>query len=220
MERTALGELRQPSMAGVLGAVVGPWGIWFVSIGLIVSVLGAYLAWSLLAAEVLYSAAKNQLVPSMLGRENQNQVPSAALWITNGLVQLFLIVTLFAQEAFNLALDMTSAKTLIPYVLVAAYAVKLTVTRETYEPGSKGRGLDMIWATLATFYAFFMIVAGGLKFVLLSCIIFAPGTLLFIFAKREQRLRIFTSAEWVLFFVILVGAAVGVYGLVTGVISI
>ena len=78
----------------------------------------------------------------------------------------------------------------------------------------------MIWAILATLYAFFMIVAGGLKFVLLSCIIFAPGTLLFIFAKREQRLRIFTSAEWVLFFVILVGAAVGVYGLVTGVISI
>ncbi len=220
MERTALGELRQPSMAGVLGTVVGPWGIWFVSIGLIVSVLGAYLAWSLLAAEVLYSAAKSKLVPNALGYENQNQVPSTALWITTILVQVFLIVTLFAQEAFNLALDMTSAKTLIPYVLVAAYAVKLTVTRETYGPGSKGRGLDMTWAILATLYAFFMIVAGGLKFVLLSCIIFAPGTLLFIFAKREQRLRIFTPAEWALFLVILAGAVVGVYGLVTGVISI
>ena len=220
MERTALGELRQPSMAGVLGTVVGPWGIWFVSIGLIVSVLGAYLAWSLLAAEVLYSAAKSELVPSMLGRENQNQVPSAALWITNILVQVFLIVTLFAQEAFNLALDMTSAKTLIPYVLVAAYAVKLTVTRETYEPGSTGRGLDMTWAVLATLYAFFMIVAGGLKFVLLSCIIFAPGTLLFIFARREQQRRMFTPAEWVLFLVILTGAVVGIYGLATGAISI
>lgn len=220
MERTALGELRQPSMAGVLGAVVGPWGIWFVSIGLIVSVLGAYLAWSLLAAEVLYSAAKSELVPKVFGRENRNQVPSAALWITNILVQIFLIVTLFAQEAFNLALDLTSAKTLIPYVLVAAYAVKLTVTRETYGPGSTGRGLDMAWAVLATLYAFFMIVAGGLKFVLLSCIIFAPGTLLFIFARREQQRRMFTPAEWVLFLVILVGAVVGVYGLATGTISI
>ena len=220
MTRTELGELRQPSMAGVLGAVVGPWGIWFVSIGLIVSVLGAYLAWSLLAAEVLYSAAKNRLVPSALGRENQNQAPSAALWITTILVQVFLFVTLFAQEAFNLALDMTSAKTLIPYLLVAAYAVKLTVTRETYGPESTGRGLDMTWAILATIYAFFMIVAGGLKFVLLSCIIFAPGTLLFIFARREQQKAVFTPAEWALFLVILVGAGVGVYGLATGVISI
>ncbi|MDS4019814.1 MAG: basic amino acid/polyamine antiporter [Candidatus Competibacter sp.] len=220
MERTALGELRQPSMAGVLGTVVGPWGIWFVSIGLIVSVLGAYLAWSLLAAEVLYSAAKSELVPKVFGQENKNQVPSAALWITNTLVQVFLIVTLFAQEAFNLALDLTSAKTLIPYVLVAAYAVKLTVTRETYGPGSTGRGLDMTWAVLATLYAFFMIVAGGLKFVLLSCIIFAPGTLLFIFARREQQRRMFTPAEWVLFLVILAGAVVGIYGLATGIISI
>ena len=78
----------------------------------------------------------------------------------------------------------------------------------------------MIWAVLATLYAFFMIVAGGLKFVLLSCIIFAPGTLLFIFARREQQRRMFAPAEWGLFFVILAGAVVGVYGLATGTISI
>ena len=83
-------------MAGVLREAVGPWGSWFVSIGLIVSVLGAYLAWSLLAAEVLYSAAKSELVPKALARENQNQVPVAAVWLTNILVQTFLILTLFA----------------------------------------------------------------------------------------------------------------------------
>jgi arginine:ornithine antiporter/lysine permease len=54
LTRPELGALRQPSMAGVLEAVVGPWGAKFVSAGLIVSVLGAYLAWSMLAAEVPY----------------------------------------------------------------------------------------------------------------------------------------------------------------------
>jgi len=220
MERAELAGLRQPSMAGVLGAVVGPWGVWFVSIGLIVSVLGAYLAWSLLAAEVLFSAAKSELVPRALARENQNQVPVAALWLTNILVQVFLILTLFAQEAFNLALDMTSAKTLIPYVLVAGYALKLALTRETYGPDSKERNKDLIWAGIATLYTIFMLVAGGLKFVLLSFIIFAPGTLLFIFARREQGRTIFTSAEMALFVVVLLGAAYGVYALATGTISI
>jgi arginine:ornithine antiporter / lysine permease len=220
MERAELAGLRQPSMAGVLGAMVGPWGIWFVSIGLIVSVLGAYLAWSLLAAEVLYSAAKSELVPRALARENANQVPAAALWLTSILVQVFLILTLFAQEAFNLALDMTSAKTLIPYVLVAGYALKLAITRETYGPGDKDRNKDLIWAGIATLYTIFMLVAGGLKFVLLSFIIFAPGTLLFIVARREQGRTIFTGAELAVFAVVLIGAAYGVYALATGAISI
>ena len=220
MERAELAGLRQPSMAGVLGAVVGPWGTWFVSIGLIVSVLGAYLAWSLLAAEVLFSSAKSELVPKALAQENTNQVPVTALWLTNILVQIFLILTLFAQEAFNLALDMTAAKTLIPYVLVAGFALKLALTRETYGPGDKDRNKDLIWAGLATLYTIFMLVAGGLKFVLLSFIIFAPGTLLFIFARREQGRTIFTSAELALFVVILLGAAYGVYALATGTISI
>ena len=63
--RPELAGLRQPSMAGALAAVVGPWGLKFVSAGLIVSVLGAYLAWSLPAAEALYSAANfDELVKS------------------------------------------------------------------------------------------------------------------------------------------------------------
>lgn len=220
MSRPELAELRQPSMAGVFGHVVGAWGAWFVSIGLIVSVLGAYLAWSLLAAEVLYSAAKSELVPKALRRENENQVPSAAVWLTNIVVQFFLILTLFAQEAFNLALDMTSAKTLIPYVLVAAFALKLAATRETYGPNSPERNKDLVWATLATLYTIFMLVAGGLKFVLLSFIIFAPGTLLFVLARRELGRRIFTPGELALFVVVLAGAAYGVYALATGAISI
>ena len=65
-----------------------------------------------------------------------------------------------------------------------------------------------------------MLVAGGLKFVLLSAIIFAPGTLLFIFARREQGRQIFTPAEQLLFVVVLAGAAYGIYALVTGGITI
>ena len=39
--------------ATMLEAVVGPWGSIFVSFGLIVSVLGAYLAWSLICIKEL-----------------------------------------------------------------------------------------------------------------------------------------------------------------------
>ena len=70
MRRVDLAALRNPSMAGVLEAVVGRWGAIFVSAGLIISVLGAYLSWTLLAAEVLFSAAENETMPAMLARQN------------------------------------------------------------------------------------------------------------------------------------------------------
>ena len=84
LPRAEIAGMRQPSMAAVLEAVVGHWGAVFISLGLLVSVLGAYLAWSLICAEVLFTAAKTEDMPSFLARENDNKVPSAALWLTTG----------------------------------------------------------------------------------------------------------------------------------------
>ena len=218
LPRPDLAELRNPSMAGVLRAVAGPWGAVFVSAGLIVSVLGAYLSWSLLAAEVLYSAAKMESMPAFLAVENHNKVPAAALWLTNILIQLFLVLTLFAEEAFLLALKLTSSMILLPYLLTAAYALKLAWTGETYAQQPRERNGDLILAALATIYAIGLIYAGGLKFLLLSLVIYVPGTILFAIAQKERGHRLFTPGETVLFAVAAIGAAVALYGLVTGLI--
>ncbi|WP_302639001.1 amino acid permease [Staphylococcus aureus] len=82
MARADIAGTRQPSMAAVLEAVVGPWGGVFVSLGLLVSVLGAYLAWSLICAEVLSAAARSKDMPKVFATENRNKVPAAALWLT------------------------------------------------------------------------------------------------------------------------------------------
>ncbi len=95
MLRPDLAGLRQPSMAGVLASIVGPWGLVFVSLGLIVSVLGAYLSWALLAAEVLFSAAKNKSMPAFLAKESAQGVPVNAMWLTSGLIQIVLVLMLF-----------------------------------------------------------------------------------------------------------------------------
>ncbi|WP_018182312.1 basic amino acid/polyamine antiporter [Kaistia granuli] len=218
--RPELAALRNPSMAGVLQAVVGRWGAVFVSIGLIISVLGAYLSWSLLAAEVLYSAARMESMPRFLARENRNQVPAAALWLTSSLIQIFLVFTFFAEQAFLLALKLTSSMILLPYLLVAAYALKLALRGETYAGDPAARRGDLVRATIATAYAVGLIYAGGLKFLLLSTVIYAPGTILFVIARREQGKRVFTPAEWALFAVAVAGALAALYGLATGLISV
>jgi arginine:ornithine antiporter/lysine permease len=220
LDRAEMASFQQPSMARALEAVWGPWGLRFVSIGLLISVLGAYLAWSLLAAEILFAASKDGVVPGALAWENRNKVPAAALWLTNIVVQCFLVVTLFAREAFNLTLALTSAKTLIPYVLVGAFALLIALRGETYERDPDARRKDLIFAALATIYALFMLVAGGLRYALLAAILLAPGSILFIIARMEKRLPIFRPFEWLLFAVVVAAAGIGIYGLATGTISL
>lgn len=218
--RPELRALATPSMAGVLEAIVGPWGKIFISVGLLISVLGNYLSWSLLAAEVLHSAAVNRTMPAFLAYENARKVPAGALWLTNIVIQVFLLVTYFAEYAFTLALKMTSSMTLIPYLLVAAYGLKLAWTGETYAADSRSRTVDWIRGAIATVYAAGMIYAGGAKFLLLSALLYAPGTALFIIARREQKKVTFTPVEWLLFGAILVAAAIALYSLAAGTLSI
>jgi arginine:ornithine antiporter / lysine permease len=220
LPRAELGALANPSMAGVLASIVGQWGAVFISVGLLISVLGNYLAWSLLAAEVVHSAALSGTMPSFLAHESANKVPSSALWLTNIVIQTFLVVTWFAEYAFTLALKMTSAMTLIPYLLVAAYGLKLALTGETYGRDARARATDRAIAAIATLYAASMIYAGGAKFLLLSAILYAPGTILFVVARREQAKALFTRVEQLLVAAIFVAAAAGIYGLAYGAISI
>ena len=220
MLRPDLAALATPSMAGVMEAIVGPWGRVFISIGLLISVLGNYLSWSLLAAEVLHSAGKGNTMPSFLARENANKVPAAALWLTNIVIQVFLIVAWFADYAFTLALKMTSSMTLIPYLLVAAYGVKLAWTGETYAEDAHARNVDRVRGVIATVYAAGMIYAGGLKFVLLAALLYAPGTSLYFLARREQNERIFSATEMLVFGVIVIAAVAALYALVSGAMSV
>ena len=159
-------------------------------------------------------------MPSFLARENAKKVPVGALWLTNIVIQAFLLVTYFAEYAFTLALKMTSSMTLIPYLLVAAYGFKLAWTGETYGADPRGRAIDWIRGAIATIYAAGMIYAGGAKFLLLSALLYAPGTALFILARREQKKTAFTLVEGLLFGAIIIAAAVGLYSLATGTISI
>jgi len=203
-----IAQLRQPSMGGVLEAAYGTWGKVFVSVGLIISVLGAYLAWTLMAAEVLFVAAKDNDMPRFLAGTRRGDVPYPALLLSTILVQIVLVITYFSDDAFNFALDLTSALTLIPFLFAAAYALRLA------------RGRTIAIAGLATVYTIFLLFAAGLKFVLISFIVYAPATVLFVMARREQGRRLFSPRELIILAVSVAGAILGIVALAAGWISI
>lgn len=220
MLRPELTALRNPSMAGVLEAVVGPWGAKFVSFGLLISVAGAYLSWVLLAAEILFTASQHQTMPHFLAHKNRHGVPSRALWLTNIVVQVFLVLTLFAQQAFRLALELTSSMILIPYLLVAAYGFKLAWSGESYENDPAARRVDFARAAIALVYTAGLIYAASAKHLLLSAAIYGPGTILFVMARKERGQRVFAPAEMGIFVVAALGAVAAIYGIVAGLIAV
>jgi arginine:ornithine antiporter/lysine permease len=156
----------------------------------------------------------------VFGTENQNRVPAAALWLTNIVVQLFVISTYWSSDAFTLMLNLTSVMSLIPFFLVAAYASRMVKRGETYETRPEERSRDRIFAGIAVVYTLFLIYAAGMKFLLLSAILYGPGTALYIWARREQKKSLFTPIEWIIFIAAIIGCAVGIHGLATGYITI
>ncbi|MCF7751700.1 basic amino acid/polyamine antiporter [Bacillus subtilis subsp. subtilis] len=118
-----LAHLHNPSMAFVLEAIVGPWGARLIILGMVVSVLGALLAWVLLCAEVLHAAAGDGTMPAFLARQNANEVPANALWLTNGLIQGFLLITLFSAGTYTSLVLLGASMALVPYLFSAAYGV-------------------------------------------------------------------------------------------------
>lgn len=69
-------------------------------------------------------------------------------------------------------------------------------------------------------YAAGMIYAGGLTYLLLSAVLYAPGSVLYFVARREQKETVFTFTERIIFRLVVVAALAGVYGLASGSIAV
>lgn len=61
----------------------------------------------------------------------------------------------------------------MPYLWSAAYAVLLAVRSETYEQATAERQKDTVIGGIALLYAIWLLYAGGVKYLLLSALLYA-----------------------------------------------
>jgi arginine:ornithine antiporter/lysine permease len=177
--RAELAQMRNPSMAGLMKHLLGHWGDAVIAVGLIISVCGAYLSWTIMAAEVPFLAAQQGAFPRSIARQNRHNSPSASLWLTNGSVQVCLILIALTGADYNTLLTIASEMILVPYLLVGLYLIKVV------------RGQNKPWAMFtgvgASAYGIWLLYASGPLHLLLSVVLYAPGLLLFLFARRRGR---------------------------------
>ncbi|EGO65665.1 arginine-ornithine antiporter [Acetonema longum] len=215
MRQAELAGLETPSAAYVLEAAVGSVGAVVINAGLVVSLLGALLGWTILAAEIAYVAAKDGILPRVFAGENKRGAPANSLTLTSILVQIALILTLVASSTYQVIYSIASSAILIPYLFSGLYAGKLAAGGETYEPG-EGRMRDLGVAILSSLYAAWLIYAAGLEYILLVTILYAAGIIVFVTGKRERKLRVFAGWEKVVALLFAVGAAAAAVMLMKG----
>ena len=177
--RAELAQMRNPSMAGLMERLMGHWGDAVIAVGLIISVCGAYLSWTIMAAEVPFLAAQQGAFPRSIARQNRHNAPAASLWLTNGSVQVCLILIAVTGADYNTLLTIASEMILVPYLLVGLYLVK--VVRGQHKPLALLTGLG------ASAYGLWLLYASGPLHLLLSVVLSAPGLLLFLYARRGGR---------------------------------
>ncbi|MGQ8775355.1 amino acid permease [Serratia sp. NA_112.1] len=173
--RSELAEMRNPSMAVLMVDLIGPWGDVIIAAGLIVSVCGAYLSWTIMAAEVPLLAAQHGAFPKIFCKQNKNHAPSASLWLTNIAVQFALVLIWLTGSNYNSLLTIASEMILVPYFLVGAFLFKVAIRRQDKRL--------MFAATGACLYGIWLLYASGLMHLLMSVLLYAPGLLVFIYAR-------------------------------------
>lgn len=77
------------------------------NIGLLISVLASWLAWTIITAEMPFACAKDGTFPKFFAKSNSNGSPSASLWTTSALMQLAMLLVFFSNNAWNTMLSIT-----------------------------------------------------------------------------------------------------------------
>jgi len=220
MYQPDLAALANPSTAPLLSSVVGNWGGWIMNLGVIVALLSSWLAFTIMIAQIPYAAAQDGTFPRIFTRENRHGAPVVSLVVSSCLMQFFMILVYFANNAWNTMLSVTSVMILPPYLACTAYLWKMCATGKY--PGSLPVGLTFarVCGICGTLYALWMIYAAGLHYLLMAFICFAAGIPVFIRARREALAQtddpeapVFSVLErrWAVVLVVMALIAVGVF---------
>lgn len=175
MTRARLAGLQDPSIAYVLRDAVGEWAYWFVIAAVMVSLLGGWVAWTLVVAQVPYEAAVVGILPKVFSRVNRHGMPAFGLFASSIAMELFLGLVVMADDAYLTALHITGLMIIPCYFFAALFLLK--------------RGWNGVVKVLAGFSALFciwMAYAGGWLLMVMTSAFYVAGLGFYFKARREQ----------------------------------
>lgn len=192
-----LANLPSPSLSGVLRASSGAWAGSMIDIGVIISVLGAWISWTILAAEISFDAAQDKMFPAFLGKANKQNAPVNALILNGVIMQIVFIISRWAMDAFQAVTDTATTMVLVPYVLSAAFLWQIAKRK-------KHNGQQFL-AIGGIIYGLYMLYSSGILNLLYCIGIYALGFVFWLWNSHTYHRPVFTTRRDKLLFSIVTG---------------
>ena len=188
MMRAKLAGMGDPSVAYVLREICGDWAYYFVIISVIVSLLGGWLAWTLVCAQVPYEAAVVKIFPRSFLRLNRHGMPGYGLFVSSIVMESFLVMVLTTTDVYMSALEITGMMVLPAYLSGGMYLWKVSMSGRRL-PGLTGWKLwrARVVGILCTFYCLWLIYAGGLNLFMFTSFFYVAGLGFYIKTLGERK---------------------------------
>ncbi|MFV0561001.1 MAG: basic amino acid/polyamine antiporter [Enterococcus sp.] len=168
----------QPAMGYVFELMVGQWGAVLINVGLIISLIGVWLSWTILPVETMRNMADEQLLPRRWGRVNKKNAPTHAIVLTTICTNIFLLSLLFTDSAYNFAYTLGTAAIFFTWLFLGLYQMKLSWLRKEWG--------QFLVGTLASAFQIWAIFVVAFTEIMLVLVLFLPGVYFYFIAKKEQ----------------------------------
>ena len=199
---TAIRGLSTPSTAGILATLYGLNSAEVIRVAVIISVVGALLAWTMLATNMFYLAAEDKTMPQFLLKLNSRNVPTNAVLISSIAAQIFIVMGFFTNAVYLMMIQLATSLILLPYLLATLFALKLVITEGKLDLLSAFKGV------LAVLYGVWLVYSGGMMFLALSSLMYLVGAVFYFIARKEQGLSFFANKFEVSLFILLIGITI------------
>lgn len=227
MSQEELSALPDPSVAYILKNFCGEWAYYTVLITIIVSLLSAWVAWTLVCAQTPYGAAEVKMLPKSFLSLNKKNMPSYGLRASSVLMSLFMLLVCTAPDVYRAALNLTTIMVLPAYFFSGLYLWKISREHKIVQPGQHGSRYKSNFRYMAvgiscSIYCLWCIYAGGLLLFMASSIFYAIGIYFYYLTRRQidaengYTTPLFTAGEKVACAIILTCAVISLVLLVRG----
>ncbi len=206
LTQAELSQISTPSTAGVVQKISGNWAEIIINIGVLISILSSWLAWTMICAEIPMIAAMNKTFPKIFAKTNQKGAASLSLWISSAIMQLTVILVYFSKNAWLTMLSISAVTVLPAYLASAAYLMKIGITGELKKYTSTGRISAIITGAIGSLFCIFMVYASGLHYAMLAPLLLTIGIPVYIWVKKydDHSPKIFNKLELISLILLLI----------------
>ncbi len=219
MSREEIAGLGTPILAYLLEYAVGPWGSVVINVGMIISIAGAWFSWTIIPCEVSTQMAQDKLLPEKFASLNKKGAPTFGLLFMSVVTQVFLLSLLISADAYTFCYTIASCGALITWAFVSFAQLKHVICDK---PDHAVK--NWVLAVVGVIFFLWAIIFGGGLIFLLSFLVNALGTVLFIWARKNESSerigQMFSKVGWGLLALVVAGAALSVVFLANGTIVI